>query len=54
MKRKKNDLHSEFNQLKDLMMAIVSKSNEDSLSTSSEVFQSGPKVGSTMGLKYIL
>ena len=34
--RKINELHLEFSQLKDLMMAVIRKSNEDSPSSSSQ------------------
>ena len=43
--KKINDLHSEFSQLKDLMMAIISKSNEDSPSTSSRDLSKRPQSG---------
>ena len=43
-----NDLHSEFSQLKDLMMAIISKSNEDSPSTSSRGLPKRPQSGFDM------
>ena len=47
--KKINDLHSEFRQLKDLMMAIISKSNEDSPSSSSRGLSKRPQSGSDRG-----
>ena len=38
--RKINEVQSEFSQLKDLMMAVIKKLNEESPSSSSQVFQS--------------
>ena len=34
--KKRSELHSQFSQLKDLMMAVIKKSSEDSPSTSSQ------------------
>ena len=47
--KKINDLHSEFRQLKDLMMAIISKSNEDSPSSSSRGLSKRPQSGPDRG-----
>ena len=44
--RKISELQSEFSQLKDLMMAVISKSNNDSPSTSSQGLSKRPRVGS--------
>ena len=44
--RKFGELQSEFSQLKDLMMAIINKSNSDSPSTSSQGLSKRPQVGS--------
>ena len=41
--RKINELHLEFSQLKDLMMAVIDKTNNDSQPSSSKVLQSSPK-----------
>ena len=43
--RKIGELQSEFSQLKDLMMAIINKSNSDSPSTSSQGLSKRPQVG---------
>ena len=40
--RKINELQSEFSQLKDLMMAAINKSNNESPSTSSQGFPKRP------------
>ena len=40
------ELQSDFSQLKDLMMAIINKSNTDSPSTSSQGLSKRPQVGS--------
>ena len=44
-KRKISELQSEFSQLKDLMMAVISKSNNDSPSTSTQCLSKQPQVG---------
>ena len=44
--RKISELQSEFSQLKDLMMAVISKLNNDSPSTSSQGLSKRPRVGS--------
>ena len=43
--RKIGEPQSEFSQLKDLMMAIINKSNSDSPSTSSQGLSKRPQVG---------
>ena len=43
--RKIGELQSEFSQLKDLMMAIINKPNNDSPSTSSQGLSKRPQVG---------
>ena len=43
--RKIGELQSDFSQLKVLMMAIISKSNKDSSSTSSQGVSKRPQVG---------
>ena len=44
--RKIRELQSEFSQLKDLMMAVIRKSNKESPSTSSQCLSKRPQVGS--------
>ena len=46
--RKISELQSEFSQLKNLMMAVISKSNNDSPSTSSQGLSKRPQVGYDM------
>ena len=43
--RKIDELQSEFSHLKDLIMAIINKSNNDSPSTSSQGLSKRPQVG---------
>ena len=42
--KKINELHSEFSQLKDLMMAVIRKSNEDSPSSSTQGLSKQPRL----------
>ena len=48
--KKINELQSEFSQLKNLLMAVISKSDENNLPSSS---QSSSKPAHTVGLDYI-
>ena len=43
--RKINELHSEFSQLKDLMMPVINKTSNDSQPTSSQGPSKQPQVG---------
>ena len=43
--KKLSELHSEFSQLKDLMMAVIRKSNEETPSTSSQGLSKQPQRG---------